>query len=151
MPAGPGDLGGRLRKVAEDYDPTSRDRAYSYVRDRHKAGEIVTGLLYIDPASRDLHDQSGTVKVPLTTLTHEQLCPGAAELERLQMRFREGITGGRARPCRAPRRTRRQSRARSTRRLAFITRVDGTMKCPPILVGGARVVRWSPVDGRHRT
>ena len=38
----------RLRKVAEDYDPTDRDRAYAYIRDAQSKGEVVTGLLYID-------------------------------------------------------------------------------------------------------
>ncbi len=78
----------RLRKVAEDYDPTDRDRAYGYIRERQKAGEVVTGLLYISPDSKDLHDQSETIAAPLVHLPYEQLCPGRAELENLQQRFR---------------------------------------------------------------
>jgi 2-oxoglutarate ferredoxin oxidoreductase subunit beta len=78
----------RLRKVADDYDPTDRDRAYAYIRERQAAGEIVTGLLYLSEESRDLHDQSDTVPAALTTLSHEQLCPGNAELQKLQARFR---------------------------------------------------------------
>ena len=42
----------RLRKVAEDYDPTDRDRAYAYIRDAQSKGEVVTGLLYIDEGSQ---------------------------------------------------------------------------------------------------
>jgi 2-oxoglutarate ferredoxin oxidoreductase subunit beta len=78
----------RLRKVAEDYDPTDRDRAYAYIRERQQAGEVVTGLLYISPESKDLHDQSGTIAEPLVQLPYEQLCPGSAELEKMQQRFR---------------------------------------------------------------
>jgi 2-oxoglutarate ferredoxin oxidoreductase subunit beta len=78
----------RLRKVAEDYDPTDRDRAYAYVRERQAAGEIVTGLLYLSPDSKDVHDQSGTVDMPLTQMPYEALCPGSAELDKLQRRFR---------------------------------------------------------------
>jgi 2-oxoglutarate ferredoxin oxidoreductase subunit beta len=78
----------RLRKIAEDYDPTDRDRAYTYIRDRQRAGEIVTGLLHLSPDSSDLHDQSETVSTPLTQLPYEALCPGSDELERLQKRFR---------------------------------------------------------------
>ena len=78
----------RLRKVAEDYDPTDRDRSYGYIRERQKAGEVVTGLLYISPDSSDVHEQSNTVTTPLTQLPFEELCPGSAELERLQRRFR---------------------------------------------------------------
>jgi 2-oxoglutarate ferredoxin oxidoreductase subunit beta len=78
----------RLRKVAEDYDPTDRDRAYAYIREKQGVGEIVTGLLYLSSDSRDLHDQSGTVSAPLTQLPYEQLCPGNDELQKLQQRFR---------------------------------------------------------------
>jgi len=49
---------------------------------------IVTGLLFLSAESRDLHDQSNTVPAALTTMPYEQLCPGSAELERLQQRFR---------------------------------------------------------------
>jgi 2-oxoglutarate ferredoxin oxidoreductase subunit beta len=78
----------RLRKVAEDYDPTDRDRAYAYIRDRQRAGEIVTGLLYISPDSKDMHAQSDTVAAPLVDLPYEQLCPGNDELQKMQQRFR---------------------------------------------------------------
>ena len=39
----------RLHKIADDYDPTDRDAAYTYIRERQKAGEIATGLLYLSP------------------------------------------------------------------------------------------------------
>jgi 2-oxoglutarate/2-oxoacid ferredoxin oxidoreductase subunit beta len=78
----------RLRKVAEDYDPTDRDRAYAYIRERQREGEIVTGLLYISADSKDMHEQNATIDGSLTRLPFEQLCPGASELERLQGRFR---------------------------------------------------------------
>ena len=78
----------RLRKLAEDYDATDRDLAYRQIRDRQKAGEVVTGLLYLSPDSKDLHDQSNTVATPLTQLPYEALCPGNDELQKLQKRFR---------------------------------------------------------------
>ncbi|HTM02258.1 MAG TPA: 2-oxoacid:ferredoxin oxidoreductase subunit beta [Vicinamibacterales bacterium] len=78
----------RLRKVAEGYDPTDRDRAYAYIRERQREGEVVTGLLYISEDSKDLHDQSNTVDMALTEVPYDQLCPGSAELETLQARFR---------------------------------------------------------------
>jgi 2-oxoglutarate ferredoxin oxidoreductase subunit beta len=78
----------RLRKVGGDYDPTDRDRAYAHIRDRQREAEIVTGLLYLSPDSQDLHAQSGTVDTPLTQLPYDQLCPGNAELQQLQQRFR---------------------------------------------------------------
>lgn len=78
----------RLRKVAEDYDPADRDRAYQFIREHQRRGEVVTGLLHLAADSRDMHDQAGTVDAPLVDLPFDQLCPGAAELEKLQRRFR---------------------------------------------------------------
>jgi 2-oxoglutarate ferredoxin oxidoreductase subunit beta len=78
----------RLRKIAEDYDPTDRDRAYGYIRDKQRVGEVVTGLLHISADSQDLHAQNATVETPLTQLPYAQLCPGNAELQKLQQRFR---------------------------------------------------------------
>jgi len=48
----------------------------------------VTGLLYISTDSKEMHEQSDTVEVPLTEIPYEQLCPGNAELQKLQQRFR---------------------------------------------------------------
>ncbi|MGE3957131.1 MAG: 2-oxoacid:ferredoxin oxidoreductase subunit beta [Vicinamibacterales bacterium] len=78
----------RLRKVADDYDPTDRDVAYNYIRKKQAEGEVVTGLLYINPDSKDMHAQAGTVSTPLVQLPYEQLCPGSAELAKLMRTFR---------------------------------------------------------------
>ena len=78
----------KLHKVAEDYDATDRDRAYAYIRERQKAGEVLTGLLYISPDSKDMVAQNELVDAPLYNLPFEQLCPGNAELQKLQARFR---------------------------------------------------------------
>jgi 2-oxoglutarate/2-oxoacid ferredoxin oxidoreductase subunit beta len=78
----------RLRKVADDYDTTDRDRSYTYIREAQKEGEVVTGLLYLAQGSNDLHEQNQTVSTPLAQLPYEELCPGSAELDRLQRGFR---------------------------------------------------------------
>jgi 2-oxoglutarate ferredoxin oxidoreductase subunit beta len=78
----------KLRKVAADYDPTHRDTSYAYIRERHEAGEVVTGLLYLSPDSHDMHAQNDTIERALIDVPYEQLCPGSAELEKLQQRFR---------------------------------------------------------------
>jgi len=77
-----------LRKVSKDYDPGNRGAALDYIRSRHRAGEIVTGLLYIDESEPDFHAINGTTRTPLASLPYEALCPGAAALEALQQRFR---------------------------------------------------------------
>jgi 2-oxoglutarate ferredoxin oxidoreductase subunit beta len=78
----------RLRKLAADYDPTDRDRAQAYIRERQRAGEVVTGLLYISPDAGDMHQQAGTVERSLVELPFESLCPGSEALARLQEGFR---------------------------------------------------------------
>jgi 2-oxoglutarate ferredoxin oxidoreductase subunit beta len=78
----------RLRKVAQDYDATDRDKAYAYIRERQRAGEVLTGLLYISPESKDMHAQSETIQSALVDVPYEQLCPGNSELQKMQARFR---------------------------------------------------------------
>jgi 2-oxoglutarate ferredoxin oxidoreductase subunit beta len=77
-----------LRKLAKDYNAGSRGAALEYVRARHRDGEIVTGLLYVDGSDPDMHEINGTVATPLARLPHEQLCPGREALLTLQKRFR---------------------------------------------------------------
>src|SRR5690606_25985371 len=78
----------RLRKVSSDYDPTDRDGVYEYVRQKQRAGEVPTGLLYVSESGAAMHDLEGTVARPLVDLPFEELCPGASALEKLQERFR---------------------------------------------------------------
>ncbi len=77
-----------LRKVSKDYNPTNRARAYSYLHEHQKSGEIVTGLLYIDEAQREMHDISNTVSAALRDLPYAELCPGSAALEEIQNLYR---------------------------------------------------------------
>ena len=57
-----------LRKLGRHYDPTDRAQALAYLQERRRRGEIVTGLLYVDPTPRDLHDHLDTVDTPLNAL-----------------------------------------------------------------------------------
>jgi 2-oxoglutarate ferredoxin oxidoreductase subunit beta len=70
-----------LRKLATDYDIHDRVGAMNYITEHHARGEVVTGLLYIDPAASDLHDLMSTVPVPLNSLDAPELCPGSRALE----------------------------------------------------------------------
>jgi 2-oxoglutarate ferredoxin oxidoreductase subunit beta len=78
----------KLHKVAEHYDPSDRDRAYAYIRERQKEREVLTGLLYLSPDSKDMTEQNEMVDAPVYNLPFESLCPGNAELQKLQARFR---------------------------------------------------------------
>jgi 2-oxoglutarate/2-oxoacid ferredoxin oxidoreductase subunit beta len=78
----------RLRKLAVDYDPTNRIRVMNYLQERAAAGEVVTGLLYVDPDSVDLHEHLNTVETPLNQLSERELCPGPAALEKINASLR---------------------------------------------------------------
>jgi 2-oxoglutarate ferredoxin oxidoreductase subunit beta len=77
-----------LRKVAKDYDPTNKRTAMSYLQERLAAGEVPTGLLYLDESGQEMHAGAKTVDRPLAQLPFEDLCPGRAALERLQEGYR---------------------------------------------------------------
>jgi len=74
----------RFRKVGEDYDPTDRGAALEHIRAVHTAGEVPTGLLYLEETLEDMHDFENTTDTPLVDLPHEVLCPGSTALEELQ-------------------------------------------------------------------
>ena len=78
----------RFRKVPADYDPTDRDAAYAYVRERQKAGEVPTGLLHIDTGSADMHSVLGTVETPLVELHADDVCPGKQALGEILQAYR---------------------------------------------------------------
>ena len=65
----------KLRKVASDYDPTDRNQAVTHLQNHQARGEVVTGLLYVDPDAQDLHDHLGTVARPLNQLSDAELTP----------------------------------------------------------------------------
>ncbi|MDX1481521.1 MAG: 2-oxoacid:ferredoxin oxidoreductase subunit beta [Woeseiaceae bacterium] len=77
-----------LRKVDAEYDPTSRAVAFKYLRERFNAGEVTTGLLYIDESRKEMHDLMGNVETPLARLPLETLHPGAKELGKILSRYR---------------------------------------------------------------
>src|SRR5580698_9565528 len=54
----------KLRKLADDYNVHDRVEAMTWLQQRHAAGEIVTGLLYVDPEPDDLHSHMNTVSTP---------------------------------------------------------------------------------------
>ncbi len=57
-----------------------RWRAKCWLQKHAAKGQIVTGLLFVDPESDDLHANLDTVDAPLNTLDAGDLCPGSAAL-----------------------------------------------------------------------
>jgi 2-oxoglutarate ferredoxin oxidoreductase subunit beta len=78
----------KLRKLADDYNVHDRVAAMAWLQQRHAAGEIVTGLLYVDDDPMDLHHHLNTAAVPFNTLDTAELCPGSAVLDKLNASLR---------------------------------------------------------------
>jgi 2-oxoglutarate/2-oxoacid ferredoxin oxidoreductase subunit beta len=78
----------RLRKLHEGYDASDRVAAMNHLQEHHARGEIVTGLLFVEPDVSELHEHLNTVDKPLNTLGDDVLCPGSAALERINASLR---------------------------------------------------------------
>jgi 2-oxoglutarate ferredoxin oxidoreductase subunit beta len=77
-----------LRKLDADYDPHDRLGAQTFLQKHAAKGQIVTGLLYVDPDSEDLHSHLNTVETPLNQLGEKTLCPGNSALEKINASLR---------------------------------------------------------------
>ncbi len=78
----------RLRKLAPDYDPCDKIAALQYIQAAEAAGEVATGLLYVEPMPKDLHENFNTVETPLNRLEAKDLCPGKAALDKINASLR---------------------------------------------------------------
>jgi 2-oxoglutarate ferredoxin oxidoreductase subunit beta len=78
----------RLRKLRSDYDASNRIAAMNYIQERQALGEVVTGLLYVDPEAADLHEHLRTADVAFNRLGAAELCPGSAVLAKINSALR---------------------------------------------------------------
>jgi 2-oxoglutarate ferredoxin oxidoreductase subunit beta len=77
-----------LHKLAEGLDPFDRMSAVNAVEKHREQGQILTGLIYMDRHSEDLHKVLDTVHRPLSQLGPEELCPGRKVLENINASLR---------------------------------------------------------------
>ncbi len=77
-----------LRKLAADYELHDRTAALGFLQHHAAKGQIVTGLLYMDKESEDLHAHLRTVEAPLNILGESELCPGQEALEKFNASLR---------------------------------------------------------------
>ena len=77
-----------LRKLDADYDVHDRLAAMAFLQKHAAKGQVVTGLLYVDPDAEDLHAHLNTVDAPLNALEAKDLCPGTAALEKINASLR---------------------------------------------------------------
>lgn len=66
----------RLYEDADTLNPFDRRSAMIALMDNQAEGTILTGLIYLDKNSRDLHDVLETSHRPLNQLEEGELCPG---------------------------------------------------------------------------
>jgi len=78
----------RLHKLAKNWDPFDRLSAANALQRAKQTGEILTGLLYMDNNSSDLHDILQTSEGPLNSLSKDDLCPGSDALAELNASLR---------------------------------------------------------------
>ena len=78
----------RLRKLEEDYDPTDKVRAVTRMNEAKRDGEILTGVLYVNPESQTFIDMLNLTEEPLATLPQSVVRPGREVLEQVMEELR---------------------------------------------------------------
>jgi 2-oxoglutarate ferredoxin oxidoreductase subunit beta len=78
----------RLRKIGADYNVHDRIGALAHLMRREEAGEIVTGLIYLENNPTDLHENLDLVDTPLNQLADTELSPGSSALEKINASLR---------------------------------------------------------------
>jgi 2-oxoglutarate ferredoxin oxidoreductase subunit beta len=76
-----------LKKVAEDYDPTDRMAAVKLVEESSAAGQLVTGLLYVDSRMQDFASTEHLPKRALRDLGESELRISPEEFDQLMQEF----------------------------------------------------------------
>lgn len=72
-----------LHKLAPGWDPLDRLSAMNAIHSARMKHETLTGLLYMNPETVELHKLLNTSNKPLNTLTKKDLCPGTDVLKEI--------------------------------------------------------------------
>jgi 2-oxoglutarate ferredoxin oxidoreductase subunit beta len=78
----------RLRKLEAGYDPRDRVAAVSRLLSAQAAGEVLTGLLFVDPVAPTFTDRLELPQEPLATLPPERVRPARAVLDAINASLR---------------------------------------------------------------
>lgn len=78
----------QLSKLQKNWDPTKKDMAVQAMYEARLKGELLTGLIYFNEESLDLHSILNTSDKPLNSLDESTLIPGSAELEKINASLR---------------------------------------------------------------
>lgn len=78
----------RLKKLEKDYDPTNKQQALDAIHQAAAAGEVVTGMLYLENGRDTLIDMLNMVDEPLATLPQSRVQPGPEALAMIMEELR---------------------------------------------------------------
>jgi 2-oxoglutarate ferredoxin oxidoreductase subunit beta len=78
----------RIRKLDRDYDPTNRLAALEVLESAEAKGEVLTGVLYVNPSKPTFIDQLNLMEVPIATLPESKTRPPRAVLEQVMEELR---------------------------------------------------------------
>jgi 2-oxoglutarate/2-oxoacid ferredoxin oxidoreductase subunit beta len=70
-----------LHKLEENYDPRQKARAVQRVLEAHAAGEVLTGVLYLNTEAPTFLDQLNMSEFPLATLPADEVRPSRETLD----------------------------------------------------------------------
>jgi 2-oxoglutarate ferredoxin oxidoreductase subunit beta len=77
-----------LRKLGEgDHDPRNRGPALKLIHEARAKGELLTGLLYVNPEMRDLNARENLPERPLREFTEEELRPSRDAFEAMMREY----------------------------------------------------------------
>jgi len=77
-----------LEKLASDWDPTNRESSLRQLHAVKAKGQLLTGLLFVDPKSQEFHELQKTTKTPLNELREDILNPGSDALDKINTSLR---------------------------------------------------------------
>jgi 2-oxoglutarate/2-oxoacid ferredoxin oxidoreductase subunit beta len=78
----------RIKKLNRDYDPTDRLRAIQVMHEAEQAGEVLTGVLFVDPTRKTVIEQLNMIDEPLATLPQQRVRPSREALEEIMEELR---------------------------------------------------------------
>ena len=72
-----------LQKISKNYNPENKIEAIKKIQQSYEKGKVLTGLLYINPKSKDLAETLNIIDKPFNALNEEDLCPGKSEISKI--------------------------------------------------------------------
>ena len=76
-----------LKKLDKNYDPTNRNQALRMMEEAVRENMLVTGLIYVNPKTKNLIELSNLVEIPLNRYPKEQLRPPKESLEEINIKL----------------------------------------------------------------